>query len=147
MQSTVDVLLSMVKQENAQISQQQKSYAITPAEIVFEHYQNKTKTGIEWQLKMEELTTLDFPLPVLNMILKNLIENALRFTNNGVIRVEITSTRITVQDTGSGLDESVESEHGLGLLIVKRLCHAYSWNFTISNSAAGGCIAQLKAQS
>ncbi len=56
--------------------------------------------GVELVLRVEPNTTL-MPLPLVNMVLKNYIENAIRFTTQGKIIVTINSKTISVSDTGS----------------------------------------------
>ena len=86
------------------------------------------------------------PLALVNMVLKNYIENAIRFTTQGKITVTINSNTISVSDTGSGLSDDTKTEHGLGLIIVKRIGDSYGWTSTLidnahsdATSAISGC--------
>lgn len=83
---------------------------------------------------------------VIRMILKNLIDNAIRFTSVGSITVTVSNTKISVIDTGKGLEGLPETDHGLGLLIVQRLCKSYGWTFELIDNKAQqeqGCSAIL----
>ncbi|WP_210444545.1 ATP-binding protein, partial [Vibrio crassostreae] len=86
--------------------------------------------------------------------LKNYIENAIRFTTQGKITVTINSNTISVSDTGTGLSEDAKTEHGLGLIIVKRIGDSYGWtSMLIDNTHSdstpnnSGCTAVFERKS
>ncbi|EEX91923.1 putative two-component sensor [Vibrio orientalis CIP 102891 = ATCC 33934] len=97
-----------------------------------------------------ELSYSDSPVtratePVINMILGNLLRNAIAATEQGTISVNISKQQLVIIDDGSGLKEVPNSEgHGLGLLIVDDLCQRYQWQFDIQNHHSRGCIATIK---
>lgn len=142
MHATVEVLLSIVKQENA--SEAGAMRVVTENEIPLDRFRTKLKDGVELNLALEPETQLNLPEPVLAMILKNLVNNAIRFTRQGQITIHIDNHAISVTDTGCGLTGSTETEHGLGLLIVKRLCQSYGWNFELKSNPERGCSATLR---
>ncbi|MEZ9720604.1 sensor histidine kinase [Vibrio splendidus] len=133
MSSTVEVLLSIVKQENS--STEKTFTAIDDATIDLSKYHSMLASGVELMLNVEPNTTLNMPLPLVNMVLKNYIENAIRFTTQGEITVTINSNMISVSDTGSGLSDDTKTEHGLGLIIVKRIGDSYGWTSTLTDNA------------
>ncbi|MDA0116902.1 ATP-binding protein [Vibrio sp. T11.5] len=142
MQSTVDILLNIVRQENAASSDQ--VWAVSEQDIPVSDLSKKAKLGVEITLSIAPDTTLNFPLPVLKMILKNIVNNSIRFTEKGSIIIHVASEQISVQDTGTGLSDKNETEHGLGLLIVRRLCNVYGWSFKLKdNMNSKGCTASL----
>ncbi|CCO46016.1 putative Signal transduction histidine kinase [Vibrio nigripulchritudo SOn1] len=140
MQATVEVLLSIVKQENA--GDTGKEYGVSEASFVLEDYQN-ANSNLDIQIHAPKGTSTNLPPSVLSMILKNLVDNAVRHTESGEINVAINHSEISVQDTGIGLTGNTTTEHGLGLLIVRRLCESYGWAFSIQNHPNGGCIARM----
>ncbi|WP_099608202.1 sensor histidine kinase [Vibrio coralliilyticus] len=142
MQETVEVLLNIVKQENANRNDQY--FDVVEKDIVMERYRQKLQPGVDLTLEIETGCQINLPMSVLNMVLKNLIENALRFTEQGEISVIIDSHSIKVTDTGSGLSDKPETEHGLGLLIVNRICQSYGWKFELQDSPKQqGSLAQM----
>ncbi|QUM77396.1 HAMP domain-containing histidine kinase [Moritella sp. 24] len=143
MQSTVEVLLNIVKQENANCSK--KLYLIPAEEVAINKYQTLLQPGVELTIDVVEHCEINLPPTVLAMILKNLISNAARFTSLGGIEVSVCSDQITVSDSGCGLQSDGNTEHGLGLLIVRRLCTSYGWQFSLTDNSAGGCCAKLCA--
>lgn len=148
MSSTVEVLLNIVKQENS--STEKTFTVIDDATIDLSKYHTMLASGVTLELNVEPSTTLNMPLPLVNMVLKNYIENAIRFTTQGEIKVMINSNTISVSDTGAGLSDDTKTEHGLGLIIVKRIGDSYGWTSTLidnahSNSTSNsfGCTANF----
>ncbi|GAB2663962.1 sensor histidine kinase [Vibrio panuliri] len=85
--------------------------------------------------------------PVMNMVIGNLIRNAIAATPQGEISVEMDQDKIVIIDDGSGLTELASPQgHGLGLLIVEDLSRRYGWQFTLTNHATRGCIAAIQFQ-
>lgn len=141
MQATVEVLLSIVKQENVRCATD--LHPVLESDLQLEKYRNKMESGVVFHSEVGPNCQLNMPPVVLNMILKNLLNNAIRFTKRGEITLSINPHCIKVVDSGSGLTEKLETEHGLGLLIVRRLCDSYGWTFELSNNVTRGCCAKL----
>ncbi|MEF1227976.1 HAMP domain-containing sensor histidine kinase, partial [Vibrio fortis] len=125
MSATVEVLLNIVKQENA--SMDSTLTPVTQANIDLSKYQAMLPETVTLNLDVAPNTQLNMPLPIINMVLKNYIENAIRFTQQGSIDVTISSNEISVSDTGIGLQNNAKVEHGLGLVIVSRIGESYGW--------------------
>ncbi|MFW5816780.1 MAG: sensor histidine kinase, partial [Wenzhouxiangella sp.] len=94
------------------------------------------------------------PEAVIAVVLGNLIGNAVRYTAEGEVRVEVEQGQVRILDTGPGIAEEelphVFDRHfrgrqtagskgsGLGLSIVKRLCDLYGWRLRFRNRSGGG---------
>lgn len=88
---------------------------------------------------------------LLRVLLRNLIQNALRHTEGGV-EVTLDPDAIHIRDTGAGmpiheqarlrspelLDMSGHSEAGTGLLLIKLICARLSWRLHLDKSDAEG---------
>ncbi|MDP2489775.1 HAMP domain-containing sensor histidine kinase [Vibrio splendidus] len=138
MSATVEILLNIVKQENS--STEKTLTAIDEAAIDLSKYHTMLAPGVELLLNIEPDTTLNMPLPIVNMVLKNYIENAIRFTTQGKITVIIHSNTVSVSDTGAGLSDDTKTEHGLGLIIVNRIGDSYGWTSTLIDNAHSDSI-------
>jgi signal transduction histidine kinase len=91
--------------------------------------------------------------PALGIVLSNLVDNALRHTDNGEIRLSYAAGTLTVADTGSGIPVDALPHvferfyrapggrgdgFGIGLAIVKRICDRYGWRITVDSAAGTG---------
>jgi signal transduction histidine kinase len=111
-------------------------------------------------LAVGEAVTVNAPASVLSVALTNLISNAIKYTLEGSVRVEVGADRIEVLDTGPGIKpEDAErlfqrgvrgegvggSGAGLGLAIVRRLCELYGWDVSMRpRNDTNGAIACIK---
>ncbi|WP_130617196.1 sensor histidine kinase [Dyella amyloliquefaciens] len=103
------------------------------------------------------------PAAVLSVALTNLVGNAVKYTLEGKVTVEIGDSHIEVIDTGPGIkSEDAErlfqrgvrgegaggSGAGLGLAIVRRLCDLYGWQVSMRpRIGTNGAIARLDFKS
>ncbi|THF61567.1 HAMP domain-containing sensor histidine kinase [Pseudothauera rhizosphaerae] len=90
---------------------------------------------------------------LVRMLLRNLIQNAIRHTPDRV-NIHIGADSLRIVDTGAGLPEHVRArladgsdrrvpEDGLGLFIVRLICERLQWRLEIRRSDEGGTVLEL----
>lgn len=106
--------------------------------------------GRELELKVRQSAKLNVIAPeaVIAVVLGNLLGNAVRYTQEGEVEVEVQTGRVQIVDTGPGIEPDelphIFDRHfrgrgsggkgsGLGLSIVKRLCDLYGWRIHFAN--------------
>ncbi len=95
--------------------------------------------------------------PLLEIVIGNLIRNALFNTESGVILLRLEAERLTVKDTGVGmrpeeLARALERYYkgasstgaGVGLSLVKRICDRYGWRISLDSLKGVGTTAEIE---
>jgi len=111
---------------------------------------------VEIELFPENDPHISIPVPIFQIMLTNLIRNAIQYTEAGKVSITIKSDRVSVSDTGAGMEPDelnfVNQIHlrgdryqgfGLGLSIVKRLCGRLGWRLKIESDRGRGTKVQL----
>ncbi len=107
---------------------------------------------ISFENRVGHDAALDLDRQALHTVLANLIRNAVQHTEGGFIRVDYVPRRLTVADSGSGIDPQVLPRlfdrfyqgasridgFGLGLAIVKRICDQYRWRVDVESARGHG---------
>ena len=109
-------------------------------------------------VRSEGAPRLFAPPHVLNVMLRNLLVNAVSFTREGHIDVCVFQDRIAVRDTGIGMSAEVlakafepfyradltsEEGKGMGLSIVRRLGDRFGWPVTLTSAPGEGTTAVI----
>ena len=100
------------------------------------------------------------PAQVIEIVLGNLLRNAINYTSKGRVDVTISKIGVRVEDSGIGMsaeqlgqafepfyraDESrtMTRGHGLGLSIVKRLVHQFHWSISAHSQPGKGTAIEI----
>jgi signal transduction histidine kinase len=90
---------------------------------------------------------IDMPVPeaVAQVIVGNLIRNAISYTSEGTVSLSISERSLSVKDTGIGFDESQNdnSGFGIGLSLVKRLSSHFGMKIAVAAREEGGTMATV----
>ena len=93
---------------------------------------------------------------LLQLILRNLLANAVRHGEGRQVSCMLEGSRLRVQDRGPGLPEGDPNQifqrfhrrghkpgHGLGLALVKHICTACGWSVRAFNRPGGGASIEV----
>lgn len=94
-----------------------------------------------------------YNIALLRSVVSNLLRNAVHYTDQGHVRLVLTSTGFRVEDSGEGIEPSQREAIfqpfvrgsgargeglGLGLSLVKRICAHQDWQIHLYSQPAGG---------
>ena len=119
----------------------------------------KADKDIEFQLQESAQLEVVASETVIAVLLGNLIRNAIVYTEQGDIRIDIDAGQITISDSGPGISASSISTifepfdragndnaagFGIGLTIVKRLCDRFGWDIEVHSEPRKGTTFRLR---
>lgn len=98
---------------------------------------------------------------LIRRIIGNLLSNAIKFTDEGgSVKVKLTKTFLSVEDTGVGIPEAdmqrvfdrfyqadlsrSNDGYGLGLALVKRICQLHQWSIEAKSKVGKGTVMTVK---
>jgi len=153
MESLTEVFLMLAREDGGSMTQREVDVnqvvrgQIERAEFLKENKSVEVKLNEKGQLRVHSSET------VITVLLGNLIRNAILYTEQGEIKIEITDNHFTIVDSGPGIPQSSidrifepfhratnenASGYGIGLTIVKRLCERFHWAIEVSSKAQCG---------
>jgi len=110
------------------------------------------RQGLRFDNDIAPAVTVNVNRQALNLVLANLLRNAVQYTMRGGIRVHWAAPTLTVADSGPGVPPEQRAQlfdrnyrgmpgadgFGLGLAIVKRACDHCRWSIAVTAAAGGG---------
>lgn len=94
--------------------------------------------------------------PLLEIVIGNLLRNALFNTRSGTVLLRLEAERFTLKDTGFGMPPEVlarvferhykgasSAGAGIGLSLVKRICDRYGWRISFDSQEGQGSTAEV----
>jgi signal transduction histidine kinase len=115
--------------------------------------------GLNLIFEAGQPATTCYNATLLQAVMGNLLRNALHYTEQGFIRLTLTTTGFVVEDSGVGIPEDKReamfepfvrgSEKrgeglGLGLSLVQRICENQGWTVSLTNMEPNGCRFQVE---
>jgi len=86
----------------------------------------------------------------------NLLDNAVRFTERGEVKLTLSERFLKVKDSGRGIDEEIKGRlfekfvkgrescgEGIGLSVVKEIAQLHGWRITFESSEKGSVFTVL----
>lgn len=149
-------LLLMAREHNSASMDPSCNAGLVVSDCVHKH--QGLVEGRPIELSVILLTSFDLYVerPLLEIVISNLIRNAVFNTESGSVSVILDTGRLIVQDTGHGmgpeeLAHAMERHYkgpssagsGVGLSLVKRICDRYSWTISLSSQEGKGTTAEI----
>lgn len=148
MSRTVEALLSLAREESTEKSSVLLLPVVEAVVLQLSHQLDANQTELDIDVPDDARVRLQ--TGVLEILLANLLGNAVTYTKQGVIDINFQEDILTIADTGEGvtselqaslLEPGTRGEHssgfGLGLSIVKRLCEHHAIGLQIEHPERG----------
>lgn len=144
----VETLLSLAKSDTEEDLQLRSITETEIKNIVRSHAHLLENKEVTWTVNIEQPAEIDIPEYAFHILLGNVIKNAFAYTQLGNVDVKVYSDKIEVLDTGKGvsIDTPEVEGYGLGLLLVRDICHRYGWSFDLANRDNLGTCATIYFQ-
>ncbi len=157
MESIMDALLLLARDQEVTLEQEDFSVRdVVEAEVERIRPLLEGK-DVQLDVEFEAQPELHAPPRVLGVILRNLLGNAVRFTDVGHIRIRLLADRVEVEDTGIGMDaatlarafepfyriDATATGAGLGLSIAQRLGDRCGWPLELASKPGQGTRATI----
>ncbi len=148
MSEMVDALLGLVRYERDSDDAPLRLFSQQELEaIISKNSLQADEKEIKISLHVQSEPTIQATSAIMNMLIGNLLRNAIAATNSGTVTINLSQESIVIEDQGEGLQEQYNPNgHGLGLLIVDDLCQRFHWGFELVNRSSGGCTAKISLQ-
>ncbi|WP_086775344.1 sensor histidine kinase [Vibrio coralliirubri] len=148
MSEMVDALLGLVRYERNSDDAPLRLFSQQELEaIVSKNSAQADEKDVEISMHVQSEPTIQATSAIMNMLVGNLLRNAIAATNSGTVTVTLSQESVVIEDQGEGLQEQYNPNgHGLGLLIVEDLCQRFQWGFELANRSCGGCTAKITFQ-
>ncbi|HZH43131.1 MAG TPA: HAMP domain-containing sensor histidine kinase [Lysobacter sp.] len=159
MEAVIDAFLILARE--AAVEPQTEEFAV--ADLVAEEIERVQPLlvgkPIELKVVDDGAPMLVAPPHVLRVMIGNLLSNAVRFTDRGVVEVRMRPDRIEIRDTGIGMSQetlarafdpfyraNVEAQggKGMGLSIVRRLGERFGWPVELESTLGVGTVAIIR---
>ena len=110
--------------------------------------------GIDFEPAIDPAAVIRVDRHALYLVVSNLLSNAARYTDHGLIRIDFRDGRLSIKDSGSGIaagelprlferyyrggQSDTGDGMGLGLAIVKRICDRFDWTLEVASTPGTG---------
>jgi signal transduction histidine kinase len=148
MSEMVDALLGLVRYERDIDDAPLRLFSQQELEtIIAKNSLQADEKEVEITLQVQSEPTVQATSALMNMLIGNLLRNAIAATNSGTVTITLSQDSLVIEDQGEGLQEQYNPNgHGLGLLIVDDLCQRFDWDFELFNRSCDGCTAKITFQ-
>src|SRR5690606_26487486 len=136
----VEVSLLLSREESSPVQQNEPvNVALVIRQLCDDLAPAISERNVRLQLKLDDHLQLPQNDSVVQVLIGNLLRNAIEHTRDGQISITLQNTVLTITDTGEGIGaqqlqhlfernySTKEQGHGIGLNLVRRLCERFQW--------------------
>jgi signal transduction histidine kinase len=155
MEGVIDILLLLAREDDLGLEREPVSVNDVLRDQVATA--GRVMARPEVGVRLVEDTRIDVlaPRAVVASVFGNLLRNAMTYTRRGEVQVHVATTRVTISDTGIGMDGAqlarafqpyyrgapdLGAGLGVGLSIVRRLCDRFGWAVDIVSERGHGTV-------
>lgn len=136
MQSTIDTLLIMAREEGSQLGMIKIRPIIENSLLT--HYQSLEIAKVETTVEVDDELVVSANADLVGLIVQNVLGNVVRHAPSCRLTISANSTNLVFRNTKSELtqdqpSDSIESDSGLGLLLIKRMAEQMQWQIQITD--------------
>lgn len=149
-------LLMMAREQPHAADESPCDVAMVARACVEKHQHLIDGRPIRMEMELVAEPTLYIERPLLEIMIGNLVRNAMFNTRSGFIRLRLEEGRLIVQDTGIGMSQdelthaleryykgATSAGSGVGLSLVKRICERYGWHIFLNSIKGQGTTATI----
>jgi signal transduction histidine kinase len=124
--------------------------------IVDDHRYLAEPKDLAFQVVCSEAASIHASSQIVRAAIGNLVRNAIENSDRGIIRIEVTGTRVVIADPGHGMSDAemaatytrlaragTVAGGGIGLDLIARLCAHLGWTLAFESRPEGGTAARL----
>ena len=152
MQALVECLLALARDEPAAVAAPASLADIVGA-VLERHAERLERQAVRALVTVPGDLRITAHAPALGIVLSNLVDNALRHTVDGELRVRWDDGSLRIEDTGTGIAAEALPHlferfyrapggrgdgFGMGLAIVRQICDRYGWRIEVDSAVGQG---------
>lgn len=155
MQVLIEALLFLAREQGS-VPAEEFALDALAAELVDAHRELLGQRPLRLELQAVS-SRAHAPRAMVSCVLSNLLQNAMHYTEQGHVRVEVRPGCLVVEDTGIGIPpedlariferrfRGAQSRGlGLGLYLVKRICDRIGWSVKLNSTPGSGTRFELR---
>jgi signal transduction histidine kinase len=158
MEEVIESQLLLARESEIGVPLQQVDVAQLVADEVAKAEEKLQQRPIRLHLEVQQVPRLETSAGALRVVVRHLLENACKYTDQGDIFLRLENNRLVVTDTGIGMNSddlrlafepfyrvnhAMATGAGLGLSIVRRLCDRFGWSIRLESQPGQGTCATL----